>query len=102
MVSQAIVAKQLLKEGLRVSGGENVRFRFTNAENKRYERRVKPEELLEKDTRADLRKYLLLLYSAAANMLSSFGHSVKEVSDAVRGYQAINLETFQSQTAPLS
>lgn len=96
MVSQAIVAKQLMKEGLRVSAGENVRFLFTNAEDKRYERRVKPEELLEKDTRADFRKYLLLLYSAAANMLSSFGYSAKEVFDVVRGYRTVNLETFQS------
>jgi DNA polymerase elongation subunit (family B) len=96
MVSQAIAAKQLLKEGLQVSAGENVRFLFTNAENKRYERRVKPEELLEKNTRADFRKYLLLLYSAAANMLSPFGYSAKEIYDAVRGYQTVNLETFQS------
>jgi DNA polymerase elongation subunit (family B) len=96
MVSQAIAAKQLLKEGLQVSAGENVRFLFTSAENKRYERRVKPEELLEKNTRADLRKYLLLLYSAAASLLSPFGYSEKEVFNAVRGCETMKLEAFQS------
>jgi DNA polymerase elongation subunit (family B) len=80
MVSQVIVAKQLLEEGLEVSAGKNVRFLFTSAENKYYERRVKPEELLEKDTRADLKKYLLLLYSAVANMLSPFECSVRDIS----------------------
>jgi DNA polymerase elongation subunit (family B) len=87
MVSQVIVAKQLLKEGLEVSAGKNVRFLFTSAENKHYERRVKPEELLERDTRADLRKYLLLLYSAAANMLSPFDYSLRDIADTTRKYR---------------
>jgi len=87
MVSQVIAAAQLMKEGIEVSAGKNVRFLFTSAENRRYERRVAAEELIEKNTRSDLRKYLLLLYSAAANMLSPFGYSVKTVYDEIRGYQ---------------
>jgi DNA polymerase-2 len=96
MVSQVIVARQLLREGLRVSAGENVRFLFTSAENKRYERRVKPEELLEANTEADFKKYLFLLYSAATSILSPFGYSIKRVYDAVRGYETVNLEAFQT------
>jgi DNA polymerase elongation subunit (family B) len=68
MVSQVIAAKQLMNEGVEVSAGKNVRFLFTSAENKRYERRVAAEELIEKNTNSDTKKYLLLLYSAAANM----------------------------------
>jgi len=94
MLSQVIVAKQLLKEGLEVSAGKNVKFLFTSAENKHYERRVKAEELIEKNTRADLRKYLLLLYSSAANILSPFGYSVKGVFDEVRGYLGKNLMDY--------
>jgi len=87
MVSQVIAAEQLMKEGVEVSAGKNVRFLFTSAENKRYERRVAAEELIEKNANSDIKKYLLLLYSAAANMLSPFGYSVKTIYDEVRGYR---------------
>jgi DNA polymerase elongation subunit (family B) len=90
-VSQVIAAEQLLKEGVDVSAGKNVRFLFTSAENKRYERRVKAEELIEKGTSMDVKKYLLLLYSAASNLLSPFGYSPKDIYDSVRGYASTKL-----------
>jgi DNA polymerase elongation subunit (family B) len=89
--SQVIAAEQLLKEGVEVSAGKNVSFLFTSAENKRYERRVKAKELIEAGTNSDTRKYLLLLYSAASNLLSPFGYSTKGVHDAVRGFQRVPL-----------
>jgi DNA polymerase-2 len=46
MVSQVIAAKQLMKEGAEVAAGKNIKFLFTSAENKHYERRVKAEELI--------------------------------------------------------
>jgi len=93
-VSQVITAEQLLKEGVEVSAGKNVRFVFTSAENKRYNRRVRAEELIEEGTNSDVRKYLLLLYSAASNILSSFNYSTKDVYDAIRGYQPTKLTYF--------
>jgi DNA polymerase II len=93
MVSQVIAAKQLLKEGVDVAGGNNVRFLFTSAENKRYERRVVAEELIEKNTDSDVKKYLLLLYASAANMFSPFGYSLRTVYDEVRGQRQIKLTT---------
>jgi DNA polymerase elongation subunit (family B) len=87
MVSQVIAAKQLIKEGAEVAAGKNVRFLFTSAENKRYERRVIAEELIEKDTSSDDRKYLMLLYASAASMFSPFGYSATRVYDAARGYR---------------
>jgi DNA polymerase-2 len=93
MVSQVIAAKQLLKEGVDVAGGKNVRFLFTSAENKRYERRVVAEELIEKNTDADVKKYLLLLYASAANMFSPFGYSLRTVYDEVRGQRQTKLTT---------
>jgi DNA polymerase elongation subunit (family B) len=92
-VSQVIAAEQLMKEGVEVSAGKNVRFLFTSAENKRYERRVTAEELIEKNTNSDIKKYLLLLYSAAANMLSPFGYSAKTIYDEVRGYRQARFKT---------
>ncbi|MCK4482825.1 hypothetical protein KAU55_06325, partial [Candidatus Bathyarchaeota archaeon] len=85
-VSQVIAAEQLLKVGVEVSAGKSVRFLFTNAEDKRYERRVRAEELIEERTNYDVRKYLLLLYSAASNILSPFGYSTKDIHDSVRGF----------------
>ena len=93
-VSQVIAAEQLLKEGFKVPAGKKVRFLFTSAENKRYNRRVKAEELIEDDTNSDVKKYLLLLYSAASNILSPSGYSAKDIYDAIRGYQYTKLTSF--------
>jgi len=93
-VSQVIAAEQLLKVGVEVSAGKSVRFLFTNAEDKRYERRVRAEELIEEGTNYDVRKYLLLLYSAASNILSPFGYLTKDVHDSVRGFQRTKLTWF--------
>jgi DNA polymerase elongation subunit (family B) len=93
MVSQVIAAKQLMKEGADVAGGKNVRFLFTSAENKRYDRRVIAEELIEKNTESDIKKYLLLLYASAANMFSLFGYSIRTIYDEVRGQRQIKLTT---------
>ena len=85
-VSQVIAAEQLIKEGVEVHAGKNIRFLFTDSEDKRYERRVKAELLIEKGVNADTKKYLLLLYSSAANLLSFAGYTTKSIYDAVRGY----------------
>jgi DNA polymerase elongation subunit (family B) len=90
-VSQVIAAEQLLKEGVEVSAGKNVSFLFTCAENKRYERRVKAKELIKTGTNSDVHKYLLLLYSAASNLLSPFGYSDKDVHDSARGFRSMKL-----------
>lgn len=90
-VSQVIAAEQLLQEGVEVPAGKSVRFLFTSADNARYERRVRAEELIERRTAPDIRKYLLLLYAAAANVLSPFGYSPKDVHDAIRGFTPTKL-----------
>jgi hypothetical protein len=71
--------------------GKNGRFLFISTENKRYGRRVRAEELIEENTNSDIRKYLLLLYEAAVNLLSFLGYSVKDICDSVRGYQSTKL-----------
>jgi DNA polymerase elongation subunit (family B) len=93
MVSQVIAAKQLMKEGAEVVAGKNIKFLFTSAENKHYERRVKAEELIEKNTNSDIKKYLLLLYASAASMFSPFGYSVGTIYDEVQGHRQIKLKT---------
>ena len=91
MVSQVIAAKQLMKEGVEVAAGKNVKFLFTSAKNKHYERRVIAEELIEKNIDSDAKKYLLLLYASTANMFSPFGYSIKTIYDEVRGQRQTRL-----------
>jgi DNA polymerase elongation subunit (family B) len=83
-VSQVIAAEQLMREGADVLAGKNVRFLFTSAENKRYERRVLVEELIEESTNSDFKKYLYFLYSAAASLLGSLGYKLEDIRNAVK------------------
>ena len=93
-VSQVIAAEQLIKEGVGVHTGKNIRFLFTDAEDKRYERRVKAVQLVEKGVNADIKKYLLLLYAATASLLSFAGYTNKSIYDAVRGYTGKELTEY--------
>jgi DNA polymerase-2 len=91
-VSQVIVAQQLIKQGVEVHAGNNVKFLFTHSESKRYERRVKAMQLIEKGVTPDAKKYLLLLYASTASLLSFSGYTTKKVFDAVKGQ---NQKTLQ-------
>ena len=93
-VSQVIAAEQLMKEGAEVHAGKNIRFLFTDAENKRYDRRVRAEQLIEKGTNADIAKYLLLLYASAAGLLSFSGYTPKSVYNAAIGYNDESLAKY--------
>ncbi len=93
-VSQVIAAEQLMKEGAEIHPGKNIRFLFTNAEDKKHERRVKAEQLLEKDVNPDTRKYLLLLYSATSSLLGFSGYTAKSIYNTVNGYNPKKLDVF--------
>ncbi|NLF88359.1 hypothetical protein GX563_05990 [Candidatus Bathyarchaeota archaeon] len=90
-VSQVIVAQQLARHGLEVQAGTHTEFVFTNAAHRCYDLRVKASQLIEKGTNPDTRKYLMLLYSSAANLLSFAGYTPQSVYDAVRGQQQRSL-----------
>jgi DNA polymerase elongation subunit (family B) len=93
-VSQVIAAEQLMKEGAEIHAGNNIRFLFTHAQDKRYERRVKAAQLIEKGANPDARKYLLLLYASAANLLSFQGFTIQSVYDVIRGQNQKSLVAF--------
>jgi DNA polymerase elongation subunit (family B) len=86
-ISQVIAGEQLRKEGIEVSAGKSVKFLFTSAKNKRHIRRVKAKELINEETSPDLRKYLLLLYASASNILSPFGYSQEIVKNYANGHK---------------
>jgi len=83
-VFQAIAAKQLLKEGIEVSGGQTVRYLITDAENRRSSKRVKVAELIDTETQYDVRKYVAMLILAGANILSPFGYNEEGLKDEIR------------------
>jgi DNA polymerase elongation subunit (family B) len=93
-VSQVIAAEQLMKEGADVHAGNKIRFLFTRAEDKRHSRRVKAAQLLEQGANPDIKKYLLLLYSAAASLLSFSGFTTESVYDAVRGNNQTSIKNY--------
>ena len=93
-VSQVIAAEQLMKEGAEIHAGNNIRFLFTRVEDKRYERRVKAAQLIEKGINPDVKKYLLLLYASAANLLSFAGYTTRSVHFAIKGQKPKTLRDY--------
>jgi DNA polymerase elongation subunit (family B) len=93
-VSQVIAAEQLMKEGAEIHAGNNISFLFTHAEDKRHSRRVKAAQLIEQGVNPDVKKYLLLLYSSAANLLSFSGFTTKKVYNAIRGNNQTILTSY--------
>ena len=93
-ISQRIAGKQLLIEGFEVYPGKSVKYVFTDAQNALPFRRVKPKELIDDKTNPDAKKYLLLLYSAASNLLSQFGFYPQSISEYASGYQTPKIETL--------
>jgi DNA polymerase I len=89
-INHVITAEQLIKEGAEVHAGKNIKFLFTDAKNKKYTRRVKAEQLIEKGVNPDLKKYLLLLYASAAGLLSFAGFTAEKVYESVHGYNCEN------------
>ena len=84
-VSQVIAARQLTKEGDEVHAGGNIQFVFTSADNKRHDRRVRAQQLIDNTTSPDKRKYLKILYESSANLLSFASYTSKSVYEAVVG-----------------
>lgn len=93
-VSQVIAAEQLIKEGAEIHAGNNIRFLFIHTEDERHERRVKAAQLIEKGVNPDTKKYLLLLYASAANLLSFAGYTTKSIYEAIKGQKQKKLANF--------
>ncbi len=90
-VGQAIAAEQLIEAGGVVHAGGDVRFVFTDSGNRRPNRGVRAEPLIEKGVNADVRKYLLLLYASVASLLGFCGYTPQIVHDSVQGLRGRTL-----------
>jgi len=93
-VSQVIAAEQLIKEGAEVHAGNSVKFLFTHSKHKTHKRRVKAAQLIEKGVEPDVEKYFMLLYSAAANLLSFEGYTTESIYDSIKEQKQKTLLKF--------
>jgi DNA polymerase elongation subunit (family B) len=93
-VSQVIEARQLIKEGDEVHAGGSVKFVFTDAKNKRHDRRVKAQQLIENKTNPDVAKYLQILYDSSANLLSFAGYTPKLIFEAINRQRQTCLQNY--------
>ena len=97
-VFQAVAAKQLVNEGIEVTGGQTIRYLITSAENKRPNSRVKVAELVNSDTRFDTEKYVDMLILAGVNILSPFGYTEERLKDET--YYGEKQTTLNSALTP--
>lgn len=82
---------QLKNMGLRVRPGEQVKYIITDAESKRYNRKVKAWQLAKGDKRYDKKRYLTHLLRAAASILSPFGYTEQKLTDIIRPARQLTL-----------
>ena len=94
-VSQVIAAEQLIKEDAEIHAGNSVKFLYTHNDDKHHERRVKAAQLIEKGVKADTKRYLMLLYSSAANLLSFEGYTTKTIFEAMKGHSQRSLTEWE-------
>lgn len=76
LVSQAIAARQLVKEGQAVHAGQSINYMITRNESRIAENRAMPIELIENDAQYDSEAYVQLILSSAMNLLLPFGYDL--------------------------
>jgi DNA polymerase I len=84
LVSQAIAARQLVKEGQAVHAGQSVNYVITRNESRIDENRAMAMELVENGVSYDSEAYVQLVLSSAMNLLLPFGYDL----DALRNISA--------------
>jgi DNA polymerase-2 len=77
-VPQAIVAKQLIKEGEEIHAGQHVSYIITGSKSSIRENRALAAELADQNTKYDSEKYVELLNSSAMNLLPA-GYPLKSL-----------------------
>jgi hypothetical protein len=84
----------LIKEGAEVHAGNSIKFVFTHSKDKRHERRVKAAQLIEQGIEPDIEKYLMMLYSSAANLLSFEGYTTQSIYEAVQALKQKSIDGY--------
>ncbi len=66
----------------------------THSKDKRFDQRSKTGELIEKGFELDVKKYLMLLYASAANLLSFESYIDKLIYDSIREQRQKSLTKY--------
>ena len=82
-VHQAIAARKLHAHELEVVAGQTVKYIVVDADNKHPERRVLPVQLMNTESRYDVKEYLKLLVDALYTILSPFGFTKKKLMNRI-------------------
>jgi DNA polymerase-2 len=75
MVPQAIAARHLAEEGMKIHAGQTIDYILTQHRSRITQNRAIPTELLKEDSHFDSKRYVDLLFSSTANLLLPFGYS---------------------------
>jgi len=76
---QAIASQHLTREGQSIYAGQTVRYLIVNSGAKIANIRALPAELIDGMTTYDAKRYIDLLLSSAANLLTPFGYNFIKV-----------------------
>jgi len=80
---QAIASQHLTREGLNIYAGQTVRYLIVNSGAKIAENKALPAELTHETTTYDAERYIELLLSSAANLLTPFEYDVNILKQVI-------------------
>ena len=92
LVPQAIAAKHLATEGMKIHAGQTINYVLTQDKSRITHNRALPTELMDEGSGFDSERYVDLLLSSTANLLLPFGYDLARLRDSDQGTQ----ETIQS------
>jgi len=81
MVPQAIAAKQLVGEGMKIHAGQTIGYILTYDRSRITQNRALPTELINDDFSFDSERYVDLLLSSTTNLLLPFGYNQNVLKD---------------------
>ncbi|HUK28807.1 MAG TPA: DNA polymerase domain-containing protein [Candidatus Acidoferrales bacterium] len=75
IIPQAIAARHLAEEGMEIHAGQTIEYILTQYDSRIPQNRAIPIELIQEDSYFDSKRYVDLILSATANLLSPFKQS---------------------------
>jgi DNA polymerase-2 len=75
MVPQAIAARHLVEEGMKIHAGQTIDYILTRHKSRIIQNRAIPTELIQEDSYFDSKRYIDLLFSSTANLLLPFAYN---------------------------
>lgn len=85
---------QLRDNGLEVKPGEHIQYIITNANSRKYGRKVKAWRLADGNEGYDKQKYLSYLLKAGETILSPFGYSERRLAEGLKPSMQVMLHQF--------